>query len=108
MTKTKTKTNAYEINHELVLSTGHIPWSDAEIFDKIPTQEHLQLDYWWVEVPEFGYRIIVNEDIEAEILQNGRSVALLNLVKLARTLKCKWLVLDPDGQFRDDLPKFDW
>lgn len=102
------KTDVYEINRELVLSTGHIPWSDAEIFDKIPEQEHLQLDYWWMEVPAFGYRILIADEIEAEILQNGRSVALLYLVRLARKLKCKWLVLDPDGPLRDDLPKFDW
>lgn len=99
----------YEIQRTLVLSTGHIPWSDAEIFDKIKDMdEHQAMDYYWVETPEFGYRILVHEDSEQEITTTGRSVALLNLVKLARRLRCKWLLLDADADLRDDLPKFDW
>lgn len=106
MTHKKKKAPKYEINRELVLSTAHIPWSDAEVFDKAEKAE--DPDYWWVDFPVFGYRILICDDITQEILINGRSVALLQLTQLARKLKCKWLVLDPDGEVRDDLPKFDW
>lgn len=92
-----------------MLSTAHIPHSDAQVLDRARTSEKLRRDYWWVEWTEFGYRILADTpDIDKEILVCGRSVALLQLVRLARKLKCKWLLLDADGLVRDELPQFEW
>lgn len=105
---TKPRTRPYEINRELVLSTAHIPYSDAQAFDGAAKDKQLKMQLWWMDNIDFGYRILVNEDIVAEIITCGLSAALLDLVKLARKLKCKWLVLDADGGIHSNLPEFEW
>lgn len=104
----RARKSKYEINRELVLSTAHIPRSDDHVFARIPKSSELQLTYWWVEPLMFGYRILLCDEICQEVILSERSAALLNLVRLGRKLKCKWLVLDPDGEIRGDLAQFDW
>lgn len=105
---TRARKSKYEINRELVLSTAHIPESDASTFDSTKNNDDLEMTYWWMAIQVFGYRINICDDICEEVTCSGRSAALLGLVQLARKLKCKWLVLDPDGEVRDDLPQFEW
>lgn len=92
-----------------MLSTAHIPRRDAKAFD-IAQKDRAGTDYWWVEYPLFGYRILLDNEGSAveDAIQCGCSAALVDLMRLARKLKCKWLVLDADGPVRDDLPQFDW
>ena len=110
-TRTKTapkrKTVPFEINRELTLSTGHIPATDDRLLAEAAKLSGVQrIRFWWLTVPDYGYRIYV--DSADDIRSCGCSAALCNLVKLARKHECKWLVLDPDGQLRDDLTVFEW
>jgi len=95
----------FEINRELVLSTGHVTEADNALLAK-------RVKDGVIAATEFGWRICTNLEmtfarvrLDAEC---GYSPALLQLLDTARILGCKWLVLEADGPLHDELPKFDW
>lgn len=89
-----------EINRELVLSTCHLPPTDASILEDMG------------EGYEFGYRLYTFlGETPAEIrshIDTCYSAEMMDLLELARAYGCKWLVLDQDGPEMDTLPKFEW
>ena len=104
----------YEIQKILVLSTCHITESDNDFLRETTFCQDDPADSG-ITPFEYGYRIyvgtdreIANETIERWKNITGLSQALVNLLCLTRRLKCVALVLDCDGQERDDLPKFNW
>ena len=98
----------YEINRELVLSTAHIPEIMAKLFDRwdhgsVPGAPcNFSYDSY-----DYGWRIYVPKAIDAGD-DTEYPLGLRRLVALARRLRCKWLVLDCDGNKHDHLPIYDW
>lgn len=101
----------FEINKELVLSTGHIQSSTSSILDMAdnPLTETLAEVLIW-ERSEFGYRIHIPLDdgpvYHMTVAANCPELTALML--LAHTHGCKWLVLDAAGPKHEQLPAFDW
>lgn len=100
----------YEINKELVLSTGHIQKCTSEILnmkDK-QTDELAEVLIW--ERSEFGYKIYIPlHDGPVYDIGVGRICPELPaLMMLASLHDCKWLVFDADGPQHEEFPKFEW
>lgn len=104
--------DTFEINREMVLSTAHITKEDADLLTKL-LEEHLHLFpgevpafVCHVEDSEFGYRFLASLDLE----EAGQHLSkhLIGLIRKARELDCKWLLLDRDGPVHDAFPTFDW
>jgi len=96
--------NKYEINKELVLSTGHITEqtsTDLEYHYKSDSKINLIVVSY-----EHGHRILTTD--EGLKLCEGTPCELMPLIRLANRLECKWLVLDQDGPIMEDLKVFDW
>ena len=96
----------YEMQKHLVLSTSHITKKDAYLLNN--TLLTLIRDYL-----AYGWRVYVgNDDTVNDIIRSAKKAGLglefRALLRLAYRLKCPYLVLDRDGQERDDLPVFDW
>jgi len=98
-----------EIEKSLVVSTAHISEQD---------KDHLETEAETNTAPtlvvykyEYGYIIFVGSSIE-EIIDDGLtetySLALCNLIKLAKDNGCTYLKLDCDGIIYEDLKTFDW
>jgi hypothetical protein len=97
-------TEKYEVNKELVLSTGHI--SEKTGFDlERSGARHSNINLV-VNPFEYGYRVLTTNDSIDDL--EGCPLDLIELVKLSNSLGCKWLVLDQDGPVMDNLQKFDW
>lgn len=86
-----------EINKELVLSTCHVREGEVELvedrnysYDGCNTRLHVQ-------------NMIEDFDDNYPTANN-----LKNCLELAKSLDCKWLVLDCDGPEVEFLEKFDW
>lgn len=97
-----------EINKELVLSTSHLKKSTLEKFftecfvkendfsaDENNVRFHVEICLNWNNDCREGSEV----DFPSE---------LLNLLKLAESHGCKWLVLDCDGDQVEGLPTFGW
>tara|TARA_R100001198_G_C5205165_1_gene192626 strand:- start:338 stop:637 length:300 start_codon:yes stop_codon:yes gene_type:complete len=90
----------FEVNRELVLSTAHV--KEFECNNTIHFTNYSS--------DEMNVRYHV-DTILHEIKDYGldkRYINLHALLKLAKGLKCKWLVLDADGEKHQDLATFDW
>jgi hypothetical protein len=97
-------TKKYELNSELVLSTGHI--SEKTNFD-LQLSAHRNSKIKIVVNPfEYGYRVLTSDDSLDDL--EGCPVDLRWLVVLSNSLGCKWLVLDQDGPLMDNLQTYDW
>lgn len=97
----------YEIAKQLTLSTAHIPQWIAQELDKGRKNSEPKVSDVIFDLIEHGYRIYAGGhalDMRAEWFP----AELRELVDLAKSLDCEWLVLDCDGQVRDDLPKWEW
>jgi hypothetical protein len=98
---------AYEINKELVLSTAHIRREDSDILES-------GVDF--IDGFEYGWRLwvgVLEHYPDPGGMEKFRQTTRLssevwNLLVLARTLDCRWLVLDCDGPVEKNLPEFDW
>jgi hypothetical protein len=118
------RSEPYEIARALVLSTGHITRKDSDLLDQDtspvivfqktagqgPTGEgtaHYDAFGYWVHVPDAQSGADLTRSMTA-IQKAGYSLALVELLHLARRLGCQWLMLDRDGELRADLPRFDW
>jgi hypothetical protein len=92
----------YEINKELVVSTAHLKQETAKAMDDVDsaiswTRDNVEYGYL-VYVPNEGYA-----DEDEDFPEEMRAV-----VKLARSLGCKWIRYDCDGPELDGFAKFDW
>lgn len=100
----------YEINKELVLSTGHIQQATSEMLEmKDSMSKELANVLSW-ERTEFGYRIHIPRDDGPvyDIAVSKFCPELPALMMLASLHDCKWLVLDQDGASHEELPQFEW
>ena len=99
----------YEVNKELVLSVAHISVHDGGLLRR-------GLGLLTVLPYAYGWRILLfNWDLDAEREQHhrelrsaGYSASLVGLMELARSLECKWLVLDQDASKHEELKQFEW
>lgn len=98
----------YEIEKVLVLSTAHITKTDNTIL--LRNKRSRNPDKLTVYHYEYGYSIYVGDvtDRIREASENGLSKEFQALLKLAHSLKCKYLDLDCDGLVMDNLPQFSW
>lgn len=86
-----------EVNKELVLSTCHVEEGQLEIME------------------QFNYssdQAQVRLHVESALLHVADGFETCDTVKtcleLAKSLDCKWLVLDCDGLEVEFLPKYEW
>jgi hypothetical protein len=95
-------------------STGHISYDDSVLLDIAADEDPgLPIVYKY----DYGYFVYtypsIEDDIEfAEILHSyekrGFSKEFLNILKYARSLGCKYLQLDADGEIYNDFPMCEW
>ncbi len=89
-----------EINKELVLSNTHVT-----------REEFYSLDFINYSSDEDNIRLHV-ESVLDEIEESGEYLTkhdnIQTLCVLAKSLDCKWLVLDCDGVVSEDLKTFSW
>lgn len=104
----------YEIQHMLVLSTGHIREKDKIILEMIAESEEYP-DAFIVFDQDYGFLISICqeslEDAEAELRMREEyqlSDEFIHLLHLAISLDCNFLMLDRDGIEYPNLPVFDW
>ena len=94
----------------LDISTGHMTENDDKLL-KAATDDQRQVPSLAI-VYEYkeGYFVYVSPetDQDAELTKEGFSAAFLNLIKMARSLKLKYVQFDADGITYADLPLFDW
>jgi hypothetical protein len=109
MNKTKEKKMEYEIERNLVVSTGHISQEDDVLLtDEAETNLTPDLVVYKY---EYGYLIYISDPLDELIegrIKKNYTEAFVNLLKLAKEQKCSYLKLDCDGQIYDNLPTFDW
>jgi hypothetical protein len=102
----KHKEPRYEINKEIVFSTGHISLRDMQKLNRFTQHKRLRLNY---DSYEYGIRIyVLDASPEADARADGFTPAFINLITIAKEQGCKWLVLDCDGPEFDHLEKFEW
>jgi len=95
----------YEINKEIVFSTGHITKEENDLLiiasstTHAPGHEEIICDQY-----EYGFRVWTGQ----EFLRSDKIFNILNLTEIARKQGCKWLVLDRYGPQLEGLPVFDW
>lgn len=108
--------NRYEYETCLVASTAHVTPQDAELLEADAEAKVVDgvMDVLLVyQYPE-GFFLWCPRDLDcfqeetAGAAAAGYSPALVNLMRLARYKKCKWLHLDRDGPTYHGYPVFDW
>lgn len=58
---------------------------------------------------EFGAWVYVNADEEGIAwMDGGEFPHLVEIIKLARDLSCRWVCFDADADFLDGFPSFEW
>ena len=87
-----------EINRELVLSTAHVPNTTGIFLDE-------KVD-WNYSTDDCNWRLHVNCVLLRDEI--NFHAELKNLLKLAASHNCKWLVLDSDGDEIESYPTFEW
>lgn len=95
-----------EINKELVLSTCHV----SETTCNSVIKDLLDDGIIYATDTGYGWRIIVPEAQEMEYFKTDSDFPkdLYNLLLLAHSHDCKWLVLDCDGLTYNLLEKYEW
>lgn len=95
-----------EINKELVLSTCHV---SEKVCNKT-IKELLDNSVICAFDTGYGWRILLPEPQDLEYLKTDEDFPtdLYNLLVLAYSHDCKWLVLDCDGPTYDLLAKYEW
>ena len=109
--------HSYEIERTLVVSTGHIEKSDAEMLESWVMRSR---DAYWVQLLtedpnddlllhdyEYGWILRWGDVPDARLKQLTFSDALIGLMHIAVALGCD-LRLDQDGPTYDHLPVYDW
>jgi len=95
----------YEINKEIVFSTGHITENDSQeltwCHNGISGKEVTTYQY------EYGFRVWVDPNLEIKEFTE-LSASFWELFEIAKEQKCKWLILDEDGVTYENLKQFDW
>lgn len=94
----------YEINTEIVFSTAHISEQCNEDLSRHcdnPKAHSIRRE-------DFGYRIDCHLESALAFPETGHE-ELDKLIRFARQMKCKWLVLDRDGPVHKDMfETFGW
>lgn len=90
--------NTLEINKELVLSTCHVREGELDLIDE-------EYNY---STDEYNTRLHVEIMLDSFDDKYPTSDNLKKCLDLAKSLDCKWLVLDCDGSSVDFLDQFDW
>ena len=95
----------YEINTEIVFSTGHITENDDSELTwnsfALPNKEVTTYHY------EYGFRVWADPNQEPTE-DTDLSASFWELFEIAKEQGCKWLVLDVDGATYENLEQFDW
>ena len=89
--------NTLEINKELVLSTCHVEQCELVLVE----DRNYSYD-------ESNTRLHVDNMLESFDDHYPTANNLKKCLELAKSLDCKWLVLDCDGPSVDFLDQFDW
>lgn len=99
------------IEHMLVLSTGHLSNVVARTLDMICNPELMNTTAEWplrhlVIYPkgEYGWIIYILDDTNVDELPES----LRACVQLAKANNCRWLMFDRDEDTIDELPTYDW
>ena len=90
----------FEINKELVLSSGHLSLEEFNAASKGT----------YADIYKYGIRIYVLHVVDAYEYDTDvcELPILKRLVELAQEHDCKWLVFDEDGNQHKSLPYFEW
>ena len=91
----------YEINKELVLSTAHISFAEAQKLAK-------GVDGLVIAEDEYSYRVSVASHINGLDEIKTDIPVIKSLILLSEEYGCKWLVLDQDGPVMDNLERWEW
>lgn len=100
----------FEINKEIVFSTGHIRQSTDNVLRmECPESDELTEILSW-ENMDFGHRIYVpiGDGCVYDLALAEKHPELAVLLGIAYAHGCKWLVLDSGGPQYEELPIFDW
>lgn len=88
-------------------STGHITKKDSELLLNNKKYGLYPLIVYTYPEGFFVYALLDSENLIAT-RNFGFSRELINLIKIAKKNKCKFLCLDADGTTYKELPIFDW
>jgi len=113
--KPKGKAGQWEIEHNIVLSTGHITLKDRDLLheDAGPWESRPKPGLIVYEYEE-GFFLHCSPDQgffedELRVAQHrGYSADLIALMRLAKAQNCKFVHLDADGPVHPNLPQHDW
>jgi len=104
----------YEVNKEIVFSTGHITHSCSthlETASKGVNEFPPELEGLYclsVYSYEYGWRIWTGCDAIEPVHNDTGFWELDRILDFAAKNECKWLVFDEDGENYDSFPGFDW
>ena len=100
-----------EINKEMVVSTYHVSLKCFEDIERHAggANDDSRLNMLSIYIYKYGVRIFtsyMNSLQEGDIMSGYPELDIL--LKHARSLECKWLVLDQDSDDLDMFKTFDW
>ncbi len=105
----------YDLFQVLDISTGHITKKDNELLQAYCDVGGSHIIGLIVYSYEYGYFInIPSKDslhlsvVGRDLVKAGYSQDFVALMRLGRDLDCRFIRLDQDGDYYDDLPKHDW
>lgn len=107
----------------LDLSTGHITDDDNRYLTE-KNYDFLQDNYvnlepfgfrivphqygWFVSVPDIKAYDITPDEFKDMVISEGLSTFFADIILYAQGKECKWINLDCDADYQDDLPTFEW
>ncbi len=98
-------TEALYFQKMFTVSTGHVTQRDGELLAAWVTAPDAPL---WALDSSFGWIVWVDADNIPQVLSEGGSPALGQLIQFAKDNGCDWLRLDADVPVNKQFPRFLW